>query len=152
MPPASREPGIDLVTAAVSLAERAGRCDLVVTGEGAFDFSSRAGKVPFFKQSDEIGNIALVYEKYGIEARLAYAFNSDYLDSVGGNPDQDGYIAERKVLDAKVSYRITPRLRIFAEFLNIEEEPLREFLGYPSRPSSLEIYSWNANLGISFNL
>ena len=112
----------------------------------------RAGKVPFFKQSDEIGNIALVYEKYGIEARLAYAFNSDYLDSVGGNPDQDGYIAERKVLDAKVSYRITPRLRIFAEFLNIEEEPLREFQGYPSRPSSLEIYSWNANVGISFNL
>ena len=30
-----------------SLAERAGRCDLVVTGEGAFDFSSRAGKVPY---------------------------------------------------------------------------------------------------------
>lgn len=44
---AAREPGIDLVTAAVSLAERAGRCDLVVTGEGAFDFSSRAGKVPY---------------------------------------------------------------------------------------------------------
>jgi glycerate kinase len=44
---ASCEPGIDLVTAAVSLAERAGRCDLVVTGEGAFDFSSRAGKVPY---------------------------------------------------------------------------------------------------------
>ncbi len=44
---ASRQPGIDLVTAAVSLAERAARCDLVVTGEGAFDFSSRAGKVPY---------------------------------------------------------------------------------------------------------
>ncbi|GAA1445504.1 glycerate kinase [Mycobacterium cookii] len=44
---ASREPGIDLVAAAVSLAERAGRSDLVVTGEGAFDFSSRAGKVPY---------------------------------------------------------------------------------------------------------
>ena len=29
------EPGIDLVTAAVSLAERAGRCDLVVTGEAS---------------------------------------------------------------------------------------------------------------------
>lgn len=112
----------------------------------------RAGTVPFFKQSDEIGNLALVYEKYGIEARLAYAFNSDYLSSVGGNPDEDGYIAERKVLDAKVSYRLTPRFRIFAEFLNIDEEPLREFQGYPSRPSSLEIYSWNANVGISFNL
>lgn len=44
---ASRRPGIDLVTDAVSLAERARLADLVVTGEGAFDFSSRAGKVPY---------------------------------------------------------------------------------------------------------
>jgi glycerate kinase len=44
---ATREPGIGLVTDAVSLAERARRADLVVTGEGAFDFSSRAGKVPY---------------------------------------------------------------------------------------------------------
>ncbi|HSU01005.1 MAG TPA: glycerate kinase [Nocardioides sp.] len=44
---ADREPGIDLVTDAVSLASRARLADLVVTGEGAFDFSSRAGKVPY---------------------------------------------------------------------------------------------------------
>ena len=44
---ATREPGIDLVTAACGLRERAGHADLVITGEGAFDFSSRAGKVPY---------------------------------------------------------------------------------------------------------
>jgi glycerate kinase len=44
---AARRPGIELVTDAVSLAERARLADLVVTGEGAFDFSSRAGKVPY---------------------------------------------------------------------------------------------------------
>ncbi|MGN0064530.1 MAG: glycerate kinase [Nocardioides sp.] len=44
---ASRVPGIDLVTSAVGLAERAREADLVVTGEGAFDFSSRSGKVPY---------------------------------------------------------------------------------------------------------
>ncbi|WP_210438171.1 glycerate kinase family protein [Nocardioides xinjiangensis] len=43
----TRAPGIGLVADAVSLAARAGRADLVVTGEGAFDFSSRAGKVPY---------------------------------------------------------------------------------------------------------
>jgi glycerate kinase len=42
-----REPGIELVVAAVRLAERARESDLVVTGEGAFDFSSRSGKVPY---------------------------------------------------------------------------------------------------------
>jgi glycerate 2-kinase len=43
---ATREPGVALVSAAVRLAERARAADLVVTGEGAFDYSSRAGKVP----------------------------------------------------------------------------------------------------------
>lgn len=44
---AERVPGVELVADAVGLAERAGRADLVVTGEGAFDFSSRSGKVPY---------------------------------------------------------------------------------------------------------
>ncbi|HEY0889574.1 MAG TPA: glycerate kinase [Nocardioides sp.] len=44
---ATRSPGIGLVADAVGLADRARAVDLVVTGEGAFDFSSRAGKVPY---------------------------------------------------------------------------------------------------------
>lgn len=44
---AAREPGIDLVSEAVGLPARAVAADLVVTGEGAFDFSSRSGKVPY---------------------------------------------------------------------------------------------------------
>jgi glycerate kinase len=44
---ARREPGIEMVAGAVRLAERARQADLVITGEGAFDFSSRSGKVPY---------------------------------------------------------------------------------------------------------
>lgn len=44
---AAREPGIALVSAAVGLRARAEAADLVITGEGAFDYSSRAGKVPY---------------------------------------------------------------------------------------------------------
>ncbi len=44
---ATRAPGIELVADAVGLAARARAADLVVTGEGAFDFSSRSGKVPY---------------------------------------------------------------------------------------------------------
>ena len=43
---ATREPGIGLVADAVDLPERARAADLVITGEGAFDYSSGAGKVP----------------------------------------------------------------------------------------------------------
>lgn len=44
---ATREPGVSVVADAVALAETLKGADLVITGEGAFDFSSRSGKVPY---------------------------------------------------------------------------------------------------------
>jgi glycerate 2-kinase len=44
---AGRVPGIDLVAEAVGLSEHAQWADLVVTGEGSFDFQSRSGKVAY---------------------------------------------------------------------------------------------------------
>ncbi|HEX6486719.1 MAG TPA: glycerate kinase [Nocardioidaceae bacterium] len=44
---ATRQPGVELVADAVGLERKAAAADLVVTGEGAFDFSSRSGKVPY---------------------------------------------------------------------------------------------------------
>lgn len=44
---ATRRPGVSLVAEAVGLPELARTVDLVITGEGAFDFSSRSGKVPY---------------------------------------------------------------------------------------------------------
>jgi glycerate 2-kinase len=44
---ASRTPGVTLVGEAVGLEEVLASADLAVTGEGAFDFSSRSGKVPY---------------------------------------------------------------------------------------------------------
>jgi len=44
---AARRPGFDVVAEATDLLSRARASDLVLTGEGAFDFSSRAGKVPY---------------------------------------------------------------------------------------------------------
>lgn len=44
---AGRKPGVELVAEAVGLPERARAADLVITGEGAFDYSSRSGKVPY---------------------------------------------------------------------------------------------------------
>lgn len=43
----TRVSGLDLIAEAVDLPGRLARADLVVTGEGAFDFSSRSGKVPY---------------------------------------------------------------------------------------------------------
>lgn len=42
-----RAAGIGLIAETLRLAERTASADLVLTGEGSFDFSSRAGKVPY---------------------------------------------------------------------------------------------------------
>jgi glycerate 2-kinase len=44
---ATCSPGVDVVSRAVGLLERARLADLVLTGEGSFDFSSRSGTVPY---------------------------------------------------------------------------------------------------------
>lgn len=44
---AHRRPGFEVVSEAVGLEERIARADLVVTGEGSFDFQSGAGKTPY---------------------------------------------------------------------------------------------------------
>jgi len=43
----SREPGVELIAEALGLAEWCSAVDLVLTGEGAFDHSSRGGKVVY---------------------------------------------------------------------------------------------------------
>lgn len=112
----------------------------------------RTDTLPFFKQADEIGNLALLYEKYGIEARVALSFNSAYLEAVGTDRNGDEYTDRRRPIDVKVSYRINRRLRVFVDFLNVGKEPLRTYTGEPGRSSGLEIYSWNANVGVNWRL
>ncbi len=122
-----------------------------VTDSSATLFT-RADKLPFFKQSDEVGNVALMFEKYGFEARVAMAFNSPYLAAVGANSATDTFTDRRRPIDAKVSYRINKNFRVFAEFLNISEEPLNEYLGVSARNSGNEIYHWKSRFGVNFNL
>jgi len=112
----------------------------------------RSDELPFFKQSDEIGNLALLYEKYGFEARVALSFNAAYLESVGNTRDSDEYTDRRRPIDVKLSYRINPRLRVFIDALNVNKAPLRTFQGEPGRSNGYEIYSWNANVGVNWRL
>lgn len=113
---------------------------------------TRSDRLPFFKQSDRVANLALFYEKHGFEARVALAYSDDFLNAVGTNPATDLYVRGRRPLDAKVSYRVNRHLRLFGEFLNLTEEPLREYTGERRRENDFEIYRWKARFGVNFNL
>lgn len=113
---------------------------------------TRTDKLPFFKQSDKVANVALFYEKYGWEARVALSYSGDYLDAVGSDTETDIFVRGRTPIDAKVSYRVNSHFKIFGEFLNLSEEPLREFTGVRARENDFEIYHWKARFGVNFKL
>jgi hypothetical protein len=109
----------------------------------------RDDKVPFFLQSDHIGNAALFYERSGLEARLAYTYYSTYLDALGDDVTQDLYFDKRGQLDFKASYELNDYMNVFFEWHNITDEPLRFFSGKDSgRLAENEIYGWNVVGGV----
>jgi len=104
--------------------------------------------LPFFRQSDHVGNAALFYERRGLELRLAYSYRSEYLDTIGEESETDLYVDSHGQLDFKASYEFTDTLTGFLSFQNLTDEPLRYYSGDKSRLAENEIYSWNALAGI----
>jgi TonB-dependent receptor len=109
----------------------------------------RPDKLPFFLQSEHIGNAAVFFERSGFEARLAYTYYSTYLDAVGDDATNDLYWDDRGQLDFKTSYDFTEHWSAYVELLNLTDEPLRFFSGKDSgRLAENEIYGWNAIAGV----
>lgn len=113
------------------------------------DTFDRDDKVPFFLQSDNVASVSLFWAKYGFEARLGYAYRSEYLDTVGEDAASDLYVDSHGQLDFKASYQVTPAMSVFLQMQNLTEEPLRYFSGDRSRMAENEYYSWNATAGMS---
>jgi outer membrane receptor protein involved in Fe transport len=109
-------------------------------------------EVPFFLQSEHVGNIALYYEKSGFELRLGYTYRSEYLDSVAEEAFQDLYVDAHGQLDFKTSFEFSDHFTVYLQVQNINDEPLRYFSGDESRLAENEIYSWNALAGFQFKL
>ncbi len=114
------------------------------------DTFDRDEKVPFFLQSDDVLSASLFWADYGFEARLGYAYRSEYLDTVGEDENSDLYVDAHGQLDFKASYEVRTGTSVFLQVQNITGEPLRYFSGDRSRMAENEFYSWNATAGVSF--
>ena len=102
-------------------------------------------------QAENVGNFAIFYEKYGFSSRLSWNYVSEYLFEVGGSPERDLFIDSHVQLDLALSQRVARQWMIFAEFINLTDEPLRVYEGTPDRPIQVELYSWWATFGIKWN-
>ncbi len=103
-------------------------------------------------QSSSIGNLALIYEKYGFSGRLSFNHHGKYILEVGGGPEEDLWVDDHFQIDFTARQRLTDKINIFLEFINIGDEPFRVFEGTSDRTRQEEYYSWWAVLGVRFNL
>ena len=85
----------------------------------------------FFRQPSKIGNAQIYYSKGGFEARLAYTWQDDQLDTLGGSVLGDVYEDKSAFLDFRASFRATENWSIFAEVANILREEQRFYVVRP---------------------
>ncbi len=74
----------------------------------------------------DTANLVLMYEKYGVEARLAYNWRDEFLNRTGAGANNPGYIEAYSQIDANVTYHVTDNLSLSFEGINLTGEDRRE--------------------------
>ena len=108
--------------------------------------------VDFVRNSDTVGSAAISYEKHGFFIRLSGTYRSSYLDELGDVATEDRYIDDHFQLDLSTAYTFNKRYTIFANFINLTNEPLKAYWGESRRLSQYEKYGWSAAIGLKFSL
>jgi TonB-dependent receptor len=102
-------------------------------------------------QARGMGNLSLAYDLKRFNIRISSNFNGEYLSEVGGDKSEDLYVKDRVQVDATAMYTITPKLRVFAEFLNITNQPFEVYQGTEAQFIQREFYSWWSRVGVKFD-
>lgn len=97
-------------------------------------------------------NFAVFYEKYGLNARLAYNYRSKYIQEFDVDERElNVFWDERSILDFSSSYQITEKLRLFADVNNITDSKQRRFQGQRNRVLELEQFGRYWIAGVRFD-
>ncbi len=108
--------------------------------------------VPFIGQANHVWNAALSYDKGGFSGRVALNYNDSSLLSFNSDPTQDFFLDERYQLDVNASQKINKNLTLFAEFVNLLNDPNVEFQFLRNQVTNYEIYGWSARFGLNYKL
>lgn len=97
---------------------------------------------PFQDNSKHQINAALWFEKYGLQARVAYNYRSKRLVSsnYGGIVGLAQYQAPTNYLDASISYDVTPFITLYGQASNLTGETERYYLTWTDQVFNENIY------------
>lgn len=106
--------------------------------------------LPFVKQSDLVGNVAVSYEHAGFFIRLSGTYRDDYLDEVGGKASEDRFVDSHFQVDLSTAYTFASDWTVFADLINLTNEPFKAYWGESHRLAQFEEYGWSAVVGIKW--
>lgn len=91
------------------------------TVEGVIDQIGDVRATVLPTTSEHTFNAVLGYEKGPVSLRLAGTYRDDYLDELGGDPEEDRFVDSHFQLDASAKFRVTPNVQLFAEAINLTD-------------------------------
>ncbi|MEZ6013411.1 MAG: TonB-dependent receptor, partial [Hyphomonas sp.] len=108
--------------------------------------------IPLPASSESTYNAMIGYEKGGLELRLTAAYRDEYLDELGGDAETDRYVKDHLQIDASAKYRFNEHFQVYADLVNINDEPYLAFQKGPGRDRLLqfETYSYTAKFGLRY--
>ena len=105
--------------------------------------------IPLPAAAESTWNAVLGYQKNRLSLRFAATYRDEYLDELGGDPIEDRYVQDHLQFDISAKYWLNDRFQLFAEFINLGDEPYLAFQRGPGADRLLqyEEYSWTGKLG-----
>jgi len=114
-------------------------------------FPNHTGDTTLPGQSRHVGNLAVSYEKWGFAGRVSVNFHGSYVDIVGASNNLDRFYDTHRQLDFSLSQRVTKRIRLYMDGINLNDALLRYYQGVESRPLQEEHYHWWTDFGVKFD-
>lgn len=103
-------------------------------------------------QAENTGNFAIFYDDGVWYAKLSANYHDDFLYKLGADPDLDEYYNNAFHLDFTASYSITNKIKVFTDFINLTNEPLRYYSGSKDYIAQQEFYSWWGRVGFKLSM
>ncbi len=109
-----------------------------VNGDIAFDNNKLGGQFALVGLSDS-ANASVFYDKDGLQARIAYNWRDQFLDTANQYNNEPGYTESFESFDASISYEFTEQITVSLEGLNLLGEDKR-------RHGRTQVQMWNLDI------
>ena len=111
-------------------------------------------------KADLVYNVSLYYERYGLSARLAYQYRTEWGQSIGEYQVLNGatvpvtngdvYWDDDEELDLSIRYQVNDNFELTFDAVNLTNDPGRRFADDPGKPIEFERFGRRFIAGVNF--